>query len=401
MNAPLPSRPARDFAPADFEPLYRNNYAFVWRCARRMAVAQDELDDVIQDVFVIAYRRRDRLEPGVEPSTWLFGILRNVVRNRGRGRARHRRRVDAFAEHVDLLEQQRRRLQTERLLGDALLTEFLRELDEHQRAVFVLAELEGYTGREIAQTLSINPNTAHSRLRLARRAFCAHFGLEPNRQAVASATRELRERPDTPPEQARARSWGLVLAAISRPGLALAPATGLAGLVSAKITAVLAGVGVVSVAVLGWVAAAPIVPREDPNTALATGTAIPRAETLEPVEVVTPIEPSETIDETIEPPVVVQRARPRGALDVPSSPDPAEALRRARAALIASDPPRALDELESIPHAEPRLLGQRAATRVAALCKLGEIERAQATVAQLREREPDSPMLARIETACW
>lgn len=400
MNAPIPAGPAtQDFAAPDFEALYRNNYAFVWRCGRRMCVGEDELEDVIQDVFVIAYRRRARLDPEAEPRTWLFGILRNVVRNRGRGRNRHRRRVDAFAQHVELLEQQRRRLETERLLGHELLAEFLRKLDEDQRAVFVLAELEGYTGREIGEALGINPNTAQSRLRLARRAFCAHFELEPSRRVVASTTRELRERPSQPSDDARAHSWGLVVAAIAHPAWSLAPVAGLSALLSGKAALLLAGVGVVSVAVLGLAVAQPVGPGDSPEASLASSSAIVVSSPSTPTDTA-PAVPLDTSDDVAELPLTVQLQRPSLAAKV-KLPSPAESLRHARAALIDDHPDQALALLDAIPQSESRLLGQRAATRVAALCKLGEIERARTTVAELRGREPDSPLLDRIEGGCW
>jgi RNA polymerase sigma factor (sigma-70 family) len=132
MNAPIA---AGDLAPQSsprFEALYRDNYAFVWRCARRMCIDDGELEDVIQDVFVIAYRRIDSLAPGIAPSTWLFGIMRNVVRNRARGHGRQQRRLFALARDVEIRERHRQRLETqlgERVLASEMLLAFLRELD--------------------------------------------------------------------------------------------------------------------------------------------------------------------------------------------------------------------------------------------------------------------------------
>ena len=53
----------------------------------------------------------------------------------------------------------------------AVVERFLDTLDPEQRAVFVLAQLEGLDVPEIARTLGIKLNTAYSRLRLARRRF--------------------------------------------------------------------------------------------------------------------------------------------------------------------------------------------------------------------------------------
>src|SRR5690606_26738324 len=54
-----------------------------------------------------------------------------------------------------------------------LLLVFVQRLPTRFRTVFILAELEGMTCLEIAEGLGINPNTAHSRLREARRRMAA------------------------------------------------------------------------------------------------------------------------------------------------------------------------------------------------------------------------------------
>jgi RNA polymerase sigma-70 factor (ECF subfamily) len=52
-----------------------------------------------------------------------------------------------------------------------LLGEILDAMPEEQRVVFVLAEIEGLEMAEVAESLSINVNTAYSRLRLARKEY--------------------------------------------------------------------------------------------------------------------------------------------------------------------------------------------------------------------------------------
>lgn len=419
MNAPVSAGDlAHPPSPSPrFEALYRDNYAFVWRCARRMCVDDGELEDVIQDVFVIAYRRLDSLVPGIAPSTWLFGIMRNVVRNRARGRGRQQRRVGALARDVDASERHRQRQETElaeRVLASEMLLGFLRGLDESQRAVFVLAELEGHSAKEIAAALAINPNTASSRLRLARRAFCAHFGLETSRRATHEVTRALREQPEQPDASVQNRSWGLLLAAVAKPAGGGLLGSGLLTLVTGKITTLLGAVAMAaSLAVLVVVQSEP---RASSPSASASSSALSSARTPtsapyplrsssvaadpDPIDAAIELllDGTDDMDDASDPPVVVQAppARP-----LAQSPSPAEQLRLARAALIAGDSTHTLELLDAIDHGETALLGQRSATRVAALCKLGDAEAARRVVEQLRDRDPTAPVLAQLDGACW
>lgn len=416
MNQALPTadlRRAVRVHHAHFETLYREHHAFVWRCARRLGVPDAELEDVLQDVFVIAYRRIDQLEQaeadGTKASTWLFGVLRNVLRNRSRGHQRRQRRQQAFAEHVRVEEHGRHRRERslpERALAEGALSSFLRELPRAQREVFVLIELEGHSGREVAELLGIKTNTAHSRLRLARRAFARHFELEPKREQIAAAVAPLRTAAPKPPHEVQARAYGLILlsasAATTRRGGGLALGSWLSG----KLSASLVAVGVVAGVAGGGAALA--AKTEDRATleqgvtaraAPAGSTAQPRARqqeqavTEKPALVPAPIEVSAGTSS--------ERAREPKARPSEPRPKPAEQLGAARRALVEGQPEKSLALLDAIPDREPKLLDHRVATRVAALCRLGRSEEARASVEALRRRQPASPLLVRIEHACW
>ena len=67
-----------------FEAVYREHYAFVWRSVRRLGVPDRELDDVVQEVFVIVHRRLAEFEGRSMVTTWLFGIAYRVVRDHRR-----------------------------------------------------------------------------------------------------------------------------------------------------------------------------------------------------------------------------------------------------------------------------------------------------------------------------
>lgn len=397
MNAPVSAGDLAHPVGPRFEALYRDHYAFVWRCARRMCVDDSELEDVIQDVFVVAYRRLDSLAPGIAPSTWLFGIMRNVVRNRARGRGRQQRRLGAIARSVDASERHRQRIETdlaERVLASEMLLGFLRELDESQRAVFVLAELEGHSAKEIAAALAINPNTASSRLRLARRAFCVHFGIEPSRRGAHELTRPLREQPEQPDASVQNHSWGLLLAAVAKPGGTLMTGS-LLTIATGKLTAMFGAVAMATtLTVLAVVQLEPRASSLDGSDSSAPASAAPL---LSSSAAVAPSPSDVVVLEQPEPPVIVQA--PHRSRRAP--PSPAEQLRLARAALISGDAARTLELLDAIDDRDPSLLGQRSATRVAALCKLQDPEAARSVVEQLRRLEPTAPVLAQLDGACW
>jgi RNA polymerase sigma-70 factor (ECF subfamily) len=141
---------------------------FVWRSLRGLGVPDADAEDAAQEVFLIVYRRLADYEDRGLLRAWLFSISRQVASHyrRGASRAdrRHRALIADTADH-DVEELLARREAAE------LVNAFLNELDEPQRTVFFLADIEGLTAPEIAAALGIKLNTVYGRLRLARKRF--------------------------------------------------------------------------------------------------------------------------------------------------------------------------------------------------------------------------------------
>src|SRR5262245_28756338 len=81
-----------------FRAIYRAGFEFVWAVARRFGVPPAALDDVVQEVFLTAYRRLHELHFEVSARAWLYAVTRRVAGHHRRGAWRLARRVAAFAE---------------------------------------------------------------------------------------------------------------------------------------------------------------------------------------------------------------------------------------------------------------------------------------------------------------
>jgi RNA polymerase sigma-70 factor (ECF subfamily) len=130
------------------------------------------VDDVVQEVFVVAHRRLSSFEGRSSVKTWLFGILirvvsdyRRTLRRKGGLAPLPEVLVDEAGEHPEALAERKQKVR--------VLHDLLDELDDDKRAVFVLAELEQMTAPEIVEALGVNLNTVYSRLRAARKGFDA------------------------------------------------------------------------------------------------------------------------------------------------------------------------------------------------------------------------------------
>ena len=149
-----------------FADLYRAHRAYVWQSARRLGVRPEDTEDVVQEVFVNAYRLLPATTPDLPERPWLLRILVNVVHRYWR--TKRQAREDAIDPELAL--------ESLAIAGGApdaadaalLVEQLLARLPEDQRVVVVLAEFEHQTAQQIGETLGISAATAASRLRLAR-----------------------------------------------------------------------------------------------------------------------------------------------------------------------------------------------------------------------------------------
>ncbi|MBX3201772.1 MAG: RNA polymerase sigma factor [Labilithrix sp.] len=170
LDAALPARGGED--ELRVEDVYREHFELVWRSLRHLGIAESDLEDAVQDVFVVVHGKLATFEGRSQLTTWIYGICLNVAQARRR-RAHARRELPTDPQSLPVDEaraaradEDRGRREAERVL-DALLD----TLPLEQRAVFTLFELEGRSSEEIARMCGIPLGTVYSRLRLAREAF--------------------------------------------------------------------------------------------------------------------------------------------------------------------------------------------------------------------------------------
>lgn len=149
--------------------LFRAHASFVARFIVRIGGRQAELDDLVQDVFVVAHRRGGFVVTGAaKPTTWLAEIALRVVADARRTR---RRKPEHDGDKLDTLAHTSPAPDAIADARSALddLDASLETLDAEHRAVFVLFEIEGQSAASIADALRVPLGTVHSRLHTARR----------------------------------------------------------------------------------------------------------------------------------------------------------------------------------------------------------------------------------------
>jgi len=136
-----------------------------------------DLDDLVQEVFVIAFRGLERFRGDARLSTWIYRICVNVALGRIRTRKRKPPAIgvadlDAAAIDPSLIERpETPERSLERRQDQARVYAALEMLAPKKRIVLYLHEIEGLDLKEIAYLVDSNPVTVRTRLFYARREF--------------------------------------------------------------------------------------------------------------------------------------------------------------------------------------------------------------------------------------
>lgn len=153
------------------EDLFRAHASYVAAFLRRLGAGASEVDDLVQEVFLVAHQKGGYTPGPARPSTWLCSIAVNLTKNRRRSLARRREDDQELAieqaestdksplEKMELVESLRR------------VQAALETLDVDHRAAFILYELENEPCDVIAGLLQVPVGTIYSRLHQARRRF--------------------------------------------------------------------------------------------------------------------------------------------------------------------------------------------------------------------------------------
>jgi len=171
MPAPIPTAMTDSFAE-----FYREYAPRVARWAGRLAGGDGDVEDVVQEVFLVVSRKWSAVRADANVASWLFQITRKIAAN-------HRRRLrwsrlgskneDLAAIRSDAPSPE---VELERRRTVALFHRALDHLPEKQRTVFVLYELEGMSTAAIAELTQRKLSTVKVQLARARERFVAVYG---------------------------------------------------------------------------------------------------------------------------------------------------------------------------------------------------------------------------------
>jgi len=162
----------------DFEAMAMPFVDALYNTAYRMTRNAEDAEDLVQETYLKAYRYYDKFEEGTNFKAWLFKIMKNTFINN----YRKQQQVPPQSDFSDIEESFESvvsedatgqiKSPEEEYLENVLDEDVQRSLDElptDYRMVVLLADLEGFSYKEIADILEVPVGTVMSRLYRGRR----------------------------------------------------------------------------------------------------------------------------------------------------------------------------------------------------------------------------------------
>lgn len=148
----------------------------LYRFARNAVWDRNKAEDVLQDATMKAFKKYGHYKQGTNFKAWIFRFLVNTILNENK-RKRNRMEVSLAQQDVDILRDLEREDQYFSILEDpeaffdrvgGRVKQAVLALNQHERVVFLLCCVQGFTYREVSTMLKIPMGTVMSHVSRSR-----------------------------------------------------------------------------------------------------------------------------------------------------------------------------------------------------------------------------------------
>ncbi|WP_127127076.1 RNA polymerase sigma factor [Pseudoflavitalea rhizosphaerae] len=149
-----------------FRNLFDTYWEHLYSVALMLTKSEALAEDIVQEIFLKIWNKREELPEVEKPDSYLFIIARNHIYNV----LKQQQREEQYNKHIiDWFEGAKHNPESELLFKESaeLLNKAVANLSTQQQAVYKLAREQGLSYNEVAAQLNISPNTVKNHLSIA------------------------------------------------------------------------------------------------------------------------------------------------------------------------------------------------------------------------------------------
>ncbi len=160
----------------NFEEIYLNYFPRLFRFAKEYVISDEDAENILHDVFLVLWERRDDLQIRTELTSYLFTLIKNRcidhLRRKTNVEKGKKQMQESFILELNMKLYSLEAL-NQSLLSDERIEEIVNEavnsLPEKCREIFIKNKIEGKKYKEIAEELHLSVNTVENQMSIALR----------------------------------------------------------------------------------------------------------------------------------------------------------------------------------------------------------------------------------------
>jgi RNA polymerase sigma-70 factor (family 1) len=160
----------------DFGSFYIQWFSRAKHFAQEYVVSEEDAENIVQDIFIALYERRDLLNENLNVVAYLFTSIKNACLDFLKKKIQEKEVYQQMQDEMsmtmklklDSLDALNVNFPNEKSIED-LLHEALDKLPERCRLIFVMNKLEGKKQNDIAKELNVSINTVESQMAIAHK----------------------------------------------------------------------------------------------------------------------------------------------------------------------------------------------------------------------------------------
>lgn len=150
----------------NFDKIYVLYYSRMHRFAREYVLSNEDAENIVQDVFLLLWERRNVLDVQISLTSYLFSLVKNKCLDY----LRHQVVAEEYKKELSLklsaLELLNYTLSSEEDV-ERIVTDAVNKLPERCKLIFLKSRIEGKKYKEIAEELDISVNTVENQMSIA------------------------------------------------------------------------------------------------------------------------------------------------------------------------------------------------------------------------------------------
>ncbi|WP_080905960.1 RNA polymerase sigma-70 factor [Parabacteroides sp. Marseille-P3160] len=150
----------------NFDKIYILYYSRMHRFAKEYVILNEDAENIVQDVFVILWEKREVLEIKVSLISYLFSLVKNKCMDYLRHKLIEDKGQEELSAKLYSLELMDQTFSSEEEI-EQIINSSIAKLPERCRKIFIKSHIEGKKYREIAEELNISVNTVENQISIA------------------------------------------------------------------------------------------------------------------------------------------------------------------------------------------------------------------------------------------